>query len=76
MIHPRPRSTVAQNSASPEPILGRRQRSVEILISHESPSSRNGGFRLARAPLGQEGNLEPSFSQRSRDPWRRANLML
>jgi hypothetical protein len=47
----------------------------EILISPEVPSSRNDDFCLARARLGQEDNLEPDLSQRSREPQRHGHLM-
>jgi hypothetical protein len=47
----------------------------EILILPEAPSSQSGGFCLARARLEQEDSLEPSLSQRSREPWRHAHLM-
>jgi hypothetical protein len=69
MTRSRTRSTAAQNYASPSPVLGQRQRSGEILISPEDPSSRNDNFYLARACLGQEDSPEPSLSQRSWELW-------
>jgi hypothetical protein len=50
-IRPRPRSTIAQNSVLTEPIIGRRQRSAEILVSPEGPSSWKSYFRLIERVL-------------------------
>jgi hypothetical protein len=58
MIHPRPHSTVAQNSASEEPILGRGQHSRK---SSSCPRSPLHGMAISALPeLVSDGKIAPS----------------
>jgi hypothetical protein len=62
MICPMPRSTVAQNYASLEPILGWRQRLGEILVLSEPPFSER-QFPSHPSSSWTEDVLGPSLNQ-------------